>query len=494
MRWRRVLPLVALVATSIVGVRSAAEAEPAGCNEEDRPETGIQGAVPVPDQLDGTSKLGYRCRIRPVSTQDFGTGGDIQLTWYKHCAYQVVPSDGTSEGVAVADVTDPTAPEHVTTIRRAEWAGRGGALGIHEGIHTSDRNHVLVVPVGHLLSVFDVADCRNPVHVRDIEITPSSNPTYSEEMGGGGIHSGQLSADGSLYYATNIGNGAVAPSGPCLTVVDVATGETLTTWGDFPCHDLELRPDGTRAYVGYYEQGIGHPSAVVGAFTPAGQPAHLLSGIKIVDITGVRDGVVSEISSLPGGRQHTQVYARQGDREFLLGAEEAYCPGGNGRIVEITDERNPVQLSEITLEVNQAPSCAQSADNANGDVLHYMSHYLSVDDTDHAELAFYTWYGSGLRVFDISDPAHPREVAYYNPPVVGSDRTHDSSTTYPRYVASKGQIWFGSRVNGLNVVELDPALRPGGGRWSVEPVTAPPAPSSVALPVAAEPVGYCTLR
>ena len=488
--------MVALLATSFVGVRATAGADPAACNEEDRPETGIQGAVPIEDQLPSSDRyqLGASCRIRPVATQDFGTGGDIQMTWYKHCAYHVVPAgEEASEGVAVADVTDPRAPEHVTTIRLERWAGRGGALGIHEGIHTSDRGDILVVPVGHLLSVFDIADCRNPVHLRTFEITPSANPTYSEGMGGGGIHSGQLSADGSLYFATNIGNGAVAPSGPCLTVVDVRTEETVTTWGDFPCHDLELRPDGTRAYVGYYEGGIGHPSAVVGAFTPAGQPAHLLSGIKIVDITGVREGVVEEISSLAGGRQHTQVYARQGHREFLLGAEEAYCPGGNGRIVEITDERKPVQISEITLEVNQAPSCARSADNANGDVLHYMSHYLSVDDTDHAGLAFYTWYGSGLRVFDISDPANPREVAYYNPPVVGSDRTHDSSTTYPRYVRSKGQIWFGSRVNGLNVVELDPALRPGGGRWSVPPASAPE-PSTAALSPATEPVGYCTLR
>ena len=99
-----------------------------------------------------------------------------------------------------------------------------------------------------------------------------------------------------------------------------------------------------------------------------------------------------------------------------------------------------------------------------------MSHYISVDDPSNASLVFITWYSSGLRVFDIRDPAHPREVAYLNAPV-GPDAgvSHDSATTYVRYLPKTGQVWFGTGVRGFVVAELAPSLRPGKAskKWSV---------------------------
>jgi hypothetical protein len=204
---------------------------------------------------------------------------------------------------------------------------------------------------------------------------------------------------------------------------------------------------------------------VTAAFTPVNQPSYALTGVRVLDLSEVAarvpDPDVPIVSEITGGRQHTEVYARIGGREYLLGGEEAACPGGNGRIVDITDERHPVQVADLTLEVNTMPNCGATADNVNGDLLYQMSHYFSVDDPADASLAFYTWYGSGLRVFDIRDPANPKEVAYYNPPVgEGAQRTSDWSSSYPRYDRRTGLIWFGSRVNGFNVVELAPHLRP----------------------------------
>jgi hypothetical protein len=247
---------------------------------------------------------------------------------------------------------------------------------------------------------------------------------------------------------------------------------------------------------------------VVGAFTPVGA-SHEVSGLKVVDISQVTSRApnpqITELSDIVGGRQHTEVYAEQrlpnGDkRKIVLGAEEAYCPNGNGRIVDVTDERNPVAFAkELTLEINTLPNCGQASYNQNADVLHYMSHYLSVDDPKDAHLAFYTWYGSGLRVFNIEDPANPYEVAYYNPPVgEGASRTQDSSTTYVRYFPNSGRIWFGSRVNGLNIVELAPRLRPGHANehWSdqAHQLTGDAQASALARSaVTNATVGYCTL-
>src|SRR4051794_7079379 len=297
MRWGRVVVLVALVATSFVGIHLVADAaSPAQCDQGDLRETGIQGDVPIADQLSGRSKQGYACNIRSVSHEDFGgLGGDIQLTWSGDCAYLVVPKgDAQSDGVGVVRIDHTTGqpvPGTMQVIRLPQWAGKGGTLGIHEGIHANDVAHVLVVPIGTMISVFDISqDCANPVHSFDmVDDSPDADPTHSDTAGAAGIHSGQLSPDGTLYFATDIGNGAVAPNGPCLTIFDLSGGEhgAITHWGDdFPCHDLDISPDGTRAYLGYYGATVGHPAAVVGAFTPVGA-SHEVSGLRIADISQV---------------------------------------------------------------------------------------------------------------------------------------------------------------------------------------------------------------
>ncbi|HMC71843.1 MAG TPA: hypothetical protein VKJ07_21980, partial [Mycobacteriales bacterium] len=90
------------MATSFGGVTWAAHADGGSCGAGDRPETGIQGDVPVADQLSGRSRQGYWCNIRPVAHDDFGgQGGDIQLTWLGDCAFQGVPkgSNDQSDGI-----------------------------------------------------------------------------------------------------------------------------------------------------------------------------------------------------------------------------------------------------------------------------------------------------------------------------------------------------------------------------------------------------------
>ena len=511
--------MVALAGASLVGIRADASSTPApvsvdDCGEKtgDRPETGVQGEVSAADQLTGRSRQGYWCNIRPVASNDLGgLGGDIQMTWYGDCVYQPVPKSGeASDGVAVLDVRTPADPHLVSIIREDAWAGRGGVLGIHEGIHVSQERGILAVPIGTLLSIYDVSgDCRRPRLVSSVDIGTTDDPLRNDPFMPGGIHSGKLSPDGTLYYATDIGNGALTVGGPCLSVIDLADlarPRLLLRWGEeYACHDLALSDDGTRAYVGFHADWAGYPAAVVGAFTPANAPSYALNGLQIVDVSDLQhrrpDPELRVISETTGGRAHTELPVRIGGRSYVIGAEEGYCPAGNARIVDVEDETRPVEVSSIDLEINTLPHCAKQL-NRNGDVLLYMSHYVGVDNPDDAKLLFVTWYAAGLRVFDISDPRRPREVAYYNPPVgEGASRTHDWSTTYPRYEPETGQIWFGSKVNGFNVVELHPALRPGrkGEQergWSVEATTRPVVAAAAARAIGDEaaPPQYCTLR
>lgn len=455
------------------------------CSEGDRPETGVSGQVPITDQLSGRSREGYTCNVRRVGTNNLnGLGGDTQMTWLGQCAYYSV-SDGNA--VAVLDVRTPTKPRLVKILREPEWSGLGGTLGIHEGLTANESRKLLIVPLGTTLTTYDVSSCTQPRRLSFYDFGLPPDPIKNLPRFDDGIHSGKLSPDGTLYYATDIGNGAVSLTGPCLTIVDlrnVREPKLVTRWApDFPCHDLSLSADGKRAYVGYYDATIGHPSAVVGAFAPGSPLSHATSGLRIVDTSQVQqhraNPQLTILSTLTGGRQHTETLAKIKGRTYIIGGEEGFCPGGNGRIVDITDERHPVVVAEVPLGVNQLENCALARADLGAELLLYMSHYISVDDPNDASLAFFTWYGSGLRVFNIRDPKHPVEVGYYNPPVgqSASDR-HDSSTTYSRYDAKSGQVWFGAGVTGLNVVELAPSIRPKAknARWSVGPL--PPLPTS----------------
>ena len=508
----------AAVATNSTAATAAEIPSSKHCGPGDRPETGVQGEVPAVDQVTGASRQGYRCNLRPVAANDLGgRGGDIQLTWYKQCAYQTRnKGPDASDSVAVLDVSKPKAPRMTAVLIRGAWAGRGGALlGIHEGLHASEKRGILVVPIGTMISVYDLTrDCRHPVHLADYDFGPAAGPFHDPgpPYSAAGIHSGQLSPDGTLYYATDIGNGApgTVPAGPCATVIDLANPrkpKLLLRWGlEYPCHDLDISPDGRRAYVGWYAPNYGYTAAATAAFGPAAPVSYAASGMRVVDVSDLHfrrpNPTVRILGELTGGRQHTEARTRIAGRTYVIGAEEAYCPGGNPRLVDITDERHPVEVSSVDLEINTLPYCARQL-NRNGDLLLYMGHYLSVDDPNNAKLLFVSWYASGLRVFDIHDPHHPREVAYLNPAVGdGASRTHDWSTTYPRYSKSTGQVWFGSRVKGLNVVELDPRLRPSypgvsvSRRWSVGVAAKVAAARAAAVAMAPDeppPAFSCTL-
>jgi len=91
-------------------------------------------------------------------------------------------------------------------------------------------------------------------------------------------------------------------------------------------------------------------------------------------------------------------------------------PGhGFARIIDLTDEKNPLTVSRLIPQVADPARCK--------DVMHdptlyggYGSFACSVDNVDNAKLLACGNFEAGLRVFDIRDPTRPLEVAYYKPP------------------------------------------------------------------------------
>jgi hypothetical protein len=68
------------------------------------------------------------------------------------------------------------------------------------------------------------------------------------------------------------------------------------------------------------------------------------------------------------------------------------------------------------------------------------AHYFDVDGA----LVTYAWYGEGTRFLDISDPRHPRQVAYWRP---------DDGIVWASYLY-KGYVYTADRTRGVDVLKL----------------------------------------
>ena len=100
-----------------------------------------------------------------------------------------------------------------------------------------------------------------------------------------------------------------------------------------------------------------------------------------------------------------------------LACQQGLSPFPMARIYDMSDERNPKLVSKLGLETHDVKNCgAVTPDIAGLSLFTYGSHYCSVDDVENATALACSYFNSGIRVFDIRDPAKPKEIAYLNPP------------------------------------------------------------------------------
>jgi hypothetical protein len=133
---------------------------------------------------------------------------------------------------------------------------------------------------------------------------------------------------------------------------------------------------------------------------------------------------------------------------------------GAARIIDISNEHKPQVVSDLRLEVNQSRYDAELANDpgANAVLGGYASHYCAVPSREDPGIVACSFILSGLRVFDIRDPLHPREVAYDNPPQQGS--TASSTVSAPAFVPERREIWYTDGVAGFRAIRLTPSAWP----------------------------------
>ena len=80
------------------------------------------------------------------------------------------------------------------------------------------------------------------------------------------------------------------------------------------------------------------------------------------------------------------------------------------------------------------------------------------------EIVACSFIASGLRVFDISDPTHPKEIAYFVAPTKGNTETGYTASDYamskPAFAPERREIWYTDGGSGFYVLRLDASLWP----------------------------------
>ena len=463
---------VGLAGLSLTGVMSAtgssfpAATPKARCGPGARPETDIQGRVPQADYESGRAARGYLCNTRQVSHQGH-TGGfkvlrytdtrghtcayyDSTLLFPTNAAFQFASGEGL--GVVVLAMDDPRHP------RRTANLVTPGMDTPHESVLLNRRRGLLAGVSGNpgtepgVLDVYDIrSNCRHP---RLLSATPTA--VLGHESG--------WSPDGRTFYASSTG-------GQTLVAIDLSDPTRPTPifeQAGVNYHGMRVSDDGRTLYVA----NIGN----------SGEGARFSSGgLRIIDVSEIQDRkpdpqvhVIKDLSwpehSIP---QVPQPFTRNG-RDYLLevdefanysltaGADQAKAPVGAARIIDVTDPAHPTIVSDLRLQVHQ-PAAREGAEKndpgANIPVQGYAGHYCSVPYERNPKVVACSMILSGLRIFDISRLAHPREVAYFNKPLTGTRAENPrprarSRCRSPPGTSSGAAIWYSDGNTGFYAVRL----------------------------------------
>jgi hypothetical protein len=440
------------------------------CGPGSRPEDSWQGRVPAKDFADGRATKGYTCNTEMVS--HFGESGGYRTARYvdQHghvCAFYdstlLFPTNvlsGQPAGTYVLDMSNPRKPVMTDNLTTPAMDTP------HESLRLNSKRGLLVADAGSpatnlgFVDVYSVAkDCRHPVLDSTLPIGPLG-------------HESGFSPDGKTFWAT-----ATATNG--ITAIDL-TNPVLPriVWHsqDYGSHGMALSPDGKVAYLAapccnYFTaiSGYGNDSKT--------------GGLVILDVSSVQNRTLTNpAADLPIIAKLTwpEISIPQNvipitikHHPYLIEFDEfssnvlQYNPDsavGAARIIDIGNLHHPKVISRLRLAVHNPKERASDQQNdpgATSGTQGYAAHYCAVPRQNDPGIVACSMILSGLRVFDIRDPYHPREVAYFNMPPSGG--SHAMSA--PAFDPARGDIWYTDGASGFWVVHVTNGAWPRSGSY-----------------------------
>ena len=464
--------------------QSSGSVPKATCGRSDHPESGLQGQTTPRERSSGDSERGYNCNLELVGRfQGEGAFSQDGPAYSDDCAYFATENRPAQQhpGVVVVDVSDPRNPRPAAYLNDT-----AAARNPHETLKVNQARKLLAVAEnnGPGFAVYDLSgDCRHPVLKSNIML-PGSR-----------AHMGGWAPDGKTYYVGQANRGSNGTL-PIVDVADASNPRLLLTWkfpGDGRPHDVNLNAAGTRLYAG--QPGVfGNTDSSIGP-----------DGLVVLDVSDIQlrrpnpqIKVVGKVFWEDQGQVEQMFPFTRNGRQYVVSTDESGGAGGAGglraacarraspygyaQIIDVTDETKPRIVSRLILDVNAAANCdallGDPPDAGDGPPI-YNCERCNVDRANNPTLLACGYQNAGLRVFDIRDPQHPKEIAYFKPPAVrkavlpgsgswapGIDRTVDKISGFPRFRTSPAagtraremQIWFVSDGNGFHVVRFTDAF------------------------------------
>ncbi len=430
----------------------------ANCGPGSHPLAGVQGRVPASAINSAQAAHGWTCNLSVVG--HYASSGGYKVWSYTDthghlCAFYdttlLYPMDAlslsgpSSSGVYVLDMSSSAHP--VLTDKLTELP----MLSPHESLYLNPKRGLLAADTGNpasypgLMSIYDVSqDCRHPV----------LDATYRAARFG---HESAFSPDGRTFWVTGGGEGIAA-----VDVSDPKKPHTIWEGNEYS-HGGSVSDDGDRFYAADSVDG----------------------DLTTLDVSQIQarkpNPQVREVSRLTWQRvtipQNSSPMVIGGHRYLLEFDEFAFrfdtvTPAdtvGAARIIDISDEAHPRVVSNIRLQVNNPPYRTQ-ADNDPGGIggenpqVGYAAHYCAIPREVDPEIVACSFINSGLRIFNIQDPRHPREVAYYvSPPkasYVNGNEASDTAMSRPAFDPQRREVWYTDAASGFWVLHLGNSVWP----------------------------------
>jgi hypothetical protein len=143
-----------------------------------------------------------------------------------------------------------------------------------------------------------------------------------------------------------------------------------------------------------------------------------------------------------------------------------YGVPGAARIIDLADDRHPRVVSDIRLQVHQPAQHAAALGDPGGisPVQGYAAHYCNIPTRVDPAIMACSMIASGLRVFDIRDVLHPKEIAYYvAPPTARLENglmASDFAMSRPEFAPERREVWYADGTSGFYVLRLDKSVWP----------------------------------
>jgi hypothetical protein len=430
--------------------------KPESCGPNDKPESALQGQVPIALRVAPGGFRGFNCNLTLIG-QAKGDGANWQVTQFTQklrgneregddeklrvCGYHGTASalrslpGRTNFGVRALDLTDPRNPQITaylnTPAMHDPWESlkvneRRQVLGADEG-----QNGGFVLG-GPRVDLYDLSqDCRHPQLIVSAPVGTGADGGMVAPIVG---HEGAWAPDGLTYYGGDLVNFQYF----AVDTSDLTKPKLITRWipGIENVHGFSIRDDGKRGYFVSLAQ-VGGPALTDPVVPPR-------NGLLIYDLSEIQARksnpqarLVSKLLWKDGSAAQHTIPVRIKGKPYVIFVDE----GGSGgfanaaqnatacaagmppypmaRIIDISDETNPKVVAKLGLETHDPANCSKVSPDVVGlTSFTYGSHYCSVDNKKHATTLACGYFNSGIRVFDIRNPLRPKEIAYYNPPSV----------------------------------------------------------------------------